>query len=1096
MAIKNGTIWLWGYNPNGELGQNDVIYRSSPIQVGALTTWSQISAGATSMALKTDGTMWFWGKNDSGQVGDNTVINRSSPVQVGALTTWSKVFAGYYHNVAIKTDGTLWAWGRNVEGQLGQNNQIPRSSPVQIGSLTTWSQIAGGDVHSIATKTDGTLWAWGNGGEGRLGDNTLITRSSPVQIGALTTWSLVAGGFYRSLALKTDGTMWTWGFNSKGQLGDNTVLNRSSPVQVGALTTWSLIAGGIYHSSAIETDGSLYTWGNNAQGQLGINTVTSRSSPVQIGSEPAAEVTNWSKVALGDRHAAATKTNGTLWAWGYNVNGQLGDNTVITRSSPVQIGALTAWSLVAASGQYHTIATKTDGTIWTWGAGTKGQLGNNASLATNKRSSPVQVGALTTWSKITSGREFTAAIKTDTTLWTWGANNSSQLGENDTVYRSSPVQVGNTPVAETTNWSQVAGGASYFLATKTDGTMWAWGLGDNGQLGINIGNITRSSPVQVGALTTWSKLFSGGNTSLAIKTDGTLWTWGDNTYGNSGLNDASVKRSSPVQVGSGTTWNQIATGVDTTLATKTDGTLWSWGRNQTGQLGDNTVLARSSPVQVGSLTTWSKVAAGIQHFIATKTDGTLWSFGYNSLSGSLGDNTILNRSSPVQIGALTTWSKIASSRFASLAAKTDGTLWVWGYNAQGQLGQDDLNFGPLGATVNHRSSPVQIGALVYGWSLAAGGSYHFTGIKTNGTLWAWGLNTTDGQVGDNTVINKSSPVQIGADTTWSLISGGGYHTAATKTNGTMWLWGRASYGQLGDNTAIRRSSPIQLGALTTWSLIAGGGYHTLAIKTDGTLWGWGRNVEGNQLGLNNAINRSSPVQIGALTTWSKIAVRGGSTAGGGLAVKTDGTLWGWGGNSTGAVGDNSLISRSSPVQIGALNTWSLIAGGGYHSIAIKTDGTLWAWGRNDYGEIGNNTIIIRSSPVQIGALTTWSKINGASDNTVALKTDGTLWAWGRNNNGQIGDNTAIFRSSPVQVGLLNTWSKLAAGGGSFAAIETDGTWYSWGNNSYGQLGINRQTAGFNRSSPVQVGTNPALETTNWRRLSSSIGNQFYAITAD
>ena len=155
---------------------------------------------------------------------------------------------------------------------------------------------------------------------------------------------------------------------------------------------------------------------------------------------------------------------------------------------------------------------------------------------------------------------------------------------------------------------------------------------------------------------------------------------------------------------------------------------------------------------------------------------------------------------------------------------------------------------------------------------------------------------------------------------------------------------------------------------------------------------------------------------------------------------------------------------------------------------------MWAWGRNDYGEIGNNTIIIRSSPVQIGALTTWSKIDGATDHTVALKTDGTLWTWGRNGTyGQLGDNTILNRSSPVQVGSLTTWSLITCGGSFSAAIETNGTWYSWGQNSQGQIGNNTVIT---RSSPVQVGFAAAAETTNWRRLSSSIGNQFYAITAD
>ena len=1088
--IKEKYLWSWGSNDNGQIGYNTVLNRSSPVQIGALATWLLVSGGHYSaIATKTNGTIWTWGRNQYGQIGDNSLINRSSPVQVGAYNPWSLVAAGAYHNIATKADGTLWSFGYGVQGQLGHNNILRRSSPVQVGTDTNWSQIAGGlsggFIHSIATKTNGTLWSFGANNVGQLGNNTVVYRSSPVQIGSGTDWYEVACGRDRTLSIKTNGTLWAWGRgNTYGTLGDSSLADRSSPVQIGADTNWSQISAGEYHNISSKTDGTLWAWGSNSQGQIGDNTGIFRSSPVQIGAD-----TNWNQVAGGHLHTIATKTNGTIWTWGGNDYGNLGNNTVLRRSSPVQVGALTTWYNVAAN-QNFTVATKTDGTIWTWGNNVSGQLGQSDVIL---RSSPVQVGILATWSKIAAGAPHVLSIKTDGNLWAWGANDQGNLGQNTSglTDKSSPVQIG-TVAAETTNWSQVAGGASYFLATKTDGTMWAWGLGDNGQLGINIGNITRSSPVQVGALTTWSKLFSGGNNSLAIKTDGTLWTWGDNTYGNSGLNDASVKRSSPVQVGSGTTWNQIATGVDTTLATKTDGTLWSWGRNQTGQLGDNTIVARSSPVQVGSLTTWSKVAAGIQHFIATKTDGTLWSFGYNSGFGQLGDNTILNRSSPVQIGALTTWSKIASSRFASLAAKTDSTLWVWGNNTNGQLGQDDVNFGPLGATVNHRSSPVQIGALVYGWSEVSGGSDSATAIRSDGTLWGWGRDQS-GQLGvGGGGANKSSPVQVGADTNWRITANGSDHTTALKTNGTLWGWGSNGSGHIGDNTGTNKTSPVQIGALTTWVKISTGTNTVASIKTDGTLWSWGSNNNG-QIGDNTKLTRSSPVQVGAGTDWYQVSCGTSST----IAIKTNGTLWAWGDSRDGRLGLNTITPyRSSPVQVGADTDWNRVSTHSENSMAIKTNGTLWGWGNNTSGNLGDNTTVARSSPVQIGALTTWSQISKYSNNSAALKTDGTIWAWGANDNGDLGDNTIFNKSSPVQIGTLNTWSKISVGTKKIIAIKANTSLWSWGNNSYGELGINRQTAGFNRSSPVQVGTNPASETTNWRRLSSSIGNQFYAITAD
>jgi alpha-tubulin suppressor-like RCC1 family protein len=192
--------------------------------------------------------MWTWGYNGQGQVGDGTRVSRSSPVQVGALTNWSQIAAGNGHTAAVKTDGTLWAWGNNNNpnggGQLGLNDVLFRSSPVQVGALTNWSQIAAGRLHTAAIKTDGTLWAWAQNIRGQVGDNTVVARSSPVQVGALTNWSQIAAGGYHTAAIKTDGTLWTWGYNANGQVGDGTAVSRSSPVQVGALTTWFMVAKG------------------------------------------------------------------------------------------------------------------------------------------------------------------------------------------------------------------------------------------------------------------------------------------------------------------------------------------------------------------------------------------------------------------------------------------------------------------------------------------------------------------------------------------------------------------------------------------------------------------------------------------------------------------------------------------------------------------------------------------------------------------------------------------------------------------------------------------------------------------------------------
>jgi alpha-tubulin suppressor-like RCC1 family protein len=365
----------------------------------------------------------------------------------------------------------------------------------------------------------------------------------------------------------------------------------------------------------------------------------------------AAGAQNWPGVFIG---------NG-LFSWGRNLAGQLGQNNVVNRSSPVQVGSLKTWSLVKM-GTYNSVGVTNNGSLWTWGGNTYGQLGR--SNLTNA-SSPVQVGALTNWSIVASGSNHVFAIKTDNSLWSWGWNAGGQLGQLDTVDRSSPVQVGNL-----TNWSSVSGGDLFSAAIKTDGTLWTWGSNLRGQLGLNIAYSNNiNSPTQVGSLTNWKIVSCNTTSAAAVKTDGTLWSWGNNNQGQLGLNiNPTIYRSSPVQVGALTTWSNIVCGALHTMAIKTDGTLWSWGYNASGQLGINAVTNRSSPVQVGAMTNWRGVAAGQAATLATKVDGTLWSWGSNGY-GELGQNITYSSStiSPVQIGSGTYWTSPQFGWYSALA---------------------------------------------------------------------------------------------------------------------------------------------------------------------------------------------------------------------------------------------------------------------------------------------------------------------------------------------------------------------------------------------------------------------------------------------
>ncbi len=353
------------------------------------------------------GTLLACGNNASGELGVGNILDTSNFVQVGASSNWKYINASDATSFGIKTDGTLWATGDNVNGILGLGDHVTRSAMSQIGTMNNWSKISSGVNFSLAIKTNGTLWGWGIGSAGELGLETLQNYSSPVQIGSLTNWKEVSSGSTHTVAIKTDGTLWTWGYDAYGQLAQGQTFYISSPTQIGNLSNWKQVSAGFQHTMAIKTDGTMWAWGNAYYGQLGLGIFNeaSASSPVQVGS-----LTNWKKVTVGQSHTVAIKTDGTLWSWGFNLNGQLGyytDGNPYGPQSPVQVGSLTNWKDVE-SYLNSNLFTKTDGTLWACGYNAFGQLGLGD---TDNRSSPVQVGTLNTWKSISVGANHSFAIK-------------------------------------------------------------------------------------------------------------------------------------------------------------------------------------------------------------------------------------------------------------------------------------------------------------------------------------------------------------------------------------------------------------------------------------------------------------------------------------------------------------------------------------------------------------------------------------------------------------------------------------------------------------------------------------------------------------
>ena len=377
----------------------------------------------------------------------------------------------------------------------------------------------------------------------------------------------------------------------------------------------------------------------------------------------------------------------------------------------------------------------------------------------------------------------------------------------------------------------------------------------------------------------------------------------------------------------------------------------------------------------------------------------LWAWGgqFDDDRGILGQNDGANNtsvSSPVQVGSDDEGWQVSGGNASNnrnsasistmYSIKTDGTLWAWGGNVAGVLG---IN---AGHPSHRRSSPTQVPGTT--WATMANCNMTTASIKTDGTLWVWGANE-NGQLGLNQPgawvdPRRSSPTQIGSDTTWTAVSGGSNHWLARKSDGTLWSWGENGSGQCGQSSTIPDnnglSSPAQIPGTTWTNNITGAQNSSFAIKTDGTLWGWGFNYEG-QLGQNNTTSYSSPKQLGAGTDWAlvgKNAVYSRSL----MAIKTDGSLWMSGNNATGGLAQNNETQYSSPIQVPG--TWSttiqpVVVRYGRRAMAIKSDNTLWAWGQNEYGPLGQNNLTDYSSPVQIPGV--WADVASSGRSSFGIR---------------------------------------------------------------------------------------------------------------
>lgn len=1211
-------VWGWGANSTGQVGDGSTSQRDNPTKVKVsdgsnLTNAAAVAAGYShSIALLNNTTVWAWGNNGSGQVGDGTTIRKETAVRVkiDVLTPLVGVIAiaaGGNHSLAVKSDGTVWAWGLNSNGQLGQGggNSFYASKVTDdlgvdlIVDTSSGVSIAAGASHSLLLEGDGTLWAWGWNFEGQIGDGTKMNRYYPVLVkggGGETDFSgsiaIDAGGSGSTVgsftvALQSDGTVWSWGHNQFAQLGIDRAgccfypSGSDYPVHVvkGASSgdteflgdnpanPVTAISAGQYHTQALKQDGTVWGWGSGTIGdgvagspkRLPVQVVrgTSSGDTTYLGDQLLPSPNPVTATAAGASHSLALKNDGTVWAWGNNSWGQLGDGTNGFRTAPVQVKSTDGLGLLInviaiGAGNRHSIAVLNTGEVLAWGYNGTGQLGDNS---TTNSSLPVYVlksdltnlNIGTTGISVDGGFGHSLALASNGDVWAWGSNSRGQLGDGTNSQKITAVQVtgeGGIGFLNISGGSISAGINDHSLALTSGGTIaWAWGSNLYGELGDGTGGggTNKNSPVRIkntdnSDFTGAIGIAAGYNHSVAITNDQGSWGWGRNDYGQLGDGTRVDKwNPGPVKNNDGGPFTNaiaIAAGERHSLLIKDDGfndaTVWSWGNGSNGKLGHGGTVPSTIPFIVkysggsdfpSGGSDAIAIAAGQNHSLAIIDDGitkTVWAWGRNN-SGQTG--TGIGTTSGSIYYPLPTKNNdgsdftgvnnvIGAGYNHSLATKDDLSLWTWGSNNQGQIGDGTSGSG------NNRPDPIQT-QLVPAATDVADGGHHTIVLDGGETLRAMGFNDF-GQVGEgptSTSYEEDEPVPVKDFSNQTFVNAmeiaAGYaHSVALKTDTSVWSWGYNKYGQLGygmdgetNVSDMQQSAAVQvldetgLSFLTGISAVAAGGEHTLAIKSDSTVVAWGRDYEG-ELGNTTVTTFSNlPVQVdrGASITDTTylgddvlnpvIAIAAGFSHS--LALKEDGTVWSWGENEFGQLGDGTITNSDTPVEVTGLINIISISAGAFHSVALMNDGTVWVWGYNILGQLGDGTTTDSHVPIQALDDTGFVPLAGIIDiaagqyHTVAMKYEWALpvsiWAWGLNDPGQLGDSSTTNSSLPVQVvgeggvGFLTDIISLSAGDSFTMGLTND--WsiiWGWGDNSNGQLGASSTSTPASVTTPVKM----------------------------
>ncbi|MDB4602745.1 hypothetical protein OAH71_02415 [Euryarchaeota archaeon] len=1051
---------------------------SGGFQSGSMFGGQTLALGAGHTCVIIDnGSVSCWGKNSAGQLGDGATwphFNDSdlpiTTLSLGVGRTATSISAGNLHTCAILDNGSVSCWGRNNVGQLGDGTNVDRSTPgltLSLGVGRTAVTISAGVDNTCVILDDGLAKCWGGNSNGQLGDGTSTDRNIPTAVSIPEPYKLLAISVgFGACGLVDNGSVVCWGPDGLGN-------NNYSPVQIssfGLAKTAVAISKGGGFSCALLNDGSVSCWGNNVNGQLGDGTITSRSTPAPtstLGSDRHAI-----SISSSDGHACVLLDDYSIKCWGYNPYGALGDGTTTSRNVPTSVSTLNstynAISISTSQGGKHSCAILADGTVNCWGRNYHGQLGDGTNT---RRLSPVTT-------LIDYNNQYVQVFENDF--------------DNDGIYNIfEPIRNSNT----------LSAGYQSSCAIISDGSVNCWGMNTNGQLGDGTTtNRSVATPVlglDNGAV--WVEV-SEGNHACAILDNGSVYCWGQNSAGQ--LGDGSfVERLTPVQVnGLGDERaTKLALGQYHSCALMERGEVRCWGGNSQGQLGDGTTFGRPSASATSSLSTNNdnavSIVAGEQHTCALLQDGGVSCWGWN-YGGQLGIGSEISQSSPQETTLTSNGSSaisLAAGSYHTCAILQDGNVHCWGLNSNGALGDGTI----VDRNASQVSLTVDLGSGRTATKISAGMA-HTCAHLDNDTVSCWGWND-DSQIGDGTTIDRLNPVNIytGYFRTVRDISVGWTHTCALLDNGGIKCWGDDSAGQIGigSTSGVDVSSPEYTSIKSTRTIesMGLGQSHTCFLLDTNELKCWGTNGEG-QLGngtssstvqYSSAINPNLPESAIPISVTAGPRDVGNIQSYGNTCVLTsnDG-VYCWGSYLVEYDGNGN--SHTTPTKIPQSDDFVELVQASHTACAINKSSAVFCWGRNiDYLLNSNNRSNDSYTPVliEIDNSTMYaSNIYAGGRGICAKLLNSSVVCWGANSHSNLGVSTSqnsgfqdTHLPSPTLIqgfGSHSEISDMALGGGHSCILFENGSVTCFGTNEWNQMGVpttgqSSVNSPLNHSSPIK-----------------------------